>query len=47
MPLPKGVLEVNLGIPIVVICNKVDYLIRGEKSGYLEMHLEFISKHLR
>lgn len=32
MPLPEGVLKVNLGIPIIVVCNKVDLLVRGDKS---------------
>jgi hypothetical protein len=35
-------LKVNLGIPIIVICSKVDLLIRGEKAHYLEANLEFI-----
>jgi len=26
MPLPEGVLKVNLGIPIIVVCQKVDLL---------------------
>jgi hypothetical protein len=32
MPLQEGVLKVNLGIPIIVACTKVDMLIRGEKA---------------
>jgi hypothetical protein len=28
----EGVLKVNLGIPIIVACSKVDLLVRGEKS---------------
>ena len=32
LPLAEGVLKVNLGIPIIVVCNKVDLLLRGEKS---------------
>lgn len=42
LPLPEGVLKVNLGIPIIVDCNKVDLLIRGEKASYLESNLDFI-----
>jgi GTPase SAR1 family protein len=42
MPLAEGVLKVNLGIPIVVVCNKIDMLLRGEKAQYLEQNLEFI-----
>ena len=32
LPLPEGVLKVNLGIPIIVVCNKIDLLLRGDKS---------------
>ena len=32
MPLPEGVLKVNLGIPIIVVCNKVDLLLHGDKA---------------
>lgn len=36
MPLPEGVLKRNLGIPIVVVCHKVDLLSRGDKAQFLE-----------
>lgn len=36
LPLPEGVLQVNLGIPIIVVCNKIDLLLRGDKSQLLE-----------
>ena len=36
MPLEDGVLMVNLGIPIIVLCQKVDLLVRGEKASMLE-----------
>jgi dynein light intermediate chain 1, cytosolic len=45
--LAEGVLKVNLGIPIIVVCSKVDLLLRGEKATYLEANLEFIQKHIR
>jgi len=32
MPLGEGVLQVNLGIPIIVVINKIDQLIRGKLS---------------
>lgn len=32
LPLPEGVLKVNLGIPIIVVCHKIDLLLRGDKS---------------
>ena len=48
MPLPPGVLKVNLGIPIIVVCNKIDLLqSSGEKSKFLEENLDFIQKHVR
>lgn len=42
MPLGEGVLKVNLGIPIIVVCNKIDLLVRGEKAQYLESNIDFI-----
>lgn len=47
LPLPEGVLKINLGIPIIVLCNKVDLMMRGEKSQFLEQNLEFIQKNVR
>lgn len=47
MPLPEGVLKVNLGIPIIVVCNKIDLLLRGDKAQLLDQSLEFIQKHVR
>lgn len=32
LPLPEGVLKVNLGIPIIVLGHKIDLMIRGDKS---------------
>jgi len=32
MPLGEGVLSVNLGIPIIVVCHKIDMMLRGEKA---------------
>ena len=42
LPLPEGVLQVNLGIPIIVLCHKIDLLQRGDKAALLEQNLEFI-----
>ena len=42
MPLDEGVLMVNLGIPIIVVCQKADLLVRGEKANMLETNLNFI-----
>lgn len=48
MPLGDGVLKVNLGIPIIVICNKIDIIHQtGEKSKLLQENLDFIQMHLR
>ena len=43
MPLGEGVLKVNLGIPIIVVVNKVDIIhMSGEKSKLLQENLDFI-----
>ncbi len=47
LPLPEGCLKVNLGIPIVVIVNKVDLLLHGDKKSYLQENFDFIQKHIR
>lgn len=45
--LGEGVLKVNLGIPIVIICNKVDLLVHGEKAKFLAENMDFIQKSVR
>ena len=47
LPLPEGVLKVNLGIPILVVCHKVDLMTRGDKAGLLEKNIDFIQKNIR
>lgn len=47
MPLPDGVLKVNLGIPIIVVVTKADHLVHGELRTYLDQNFDFIQKHLR
>lgn len=47
LELGEGVLKVNLGIPIVVICNKVDLLVHGEKAKYLAENMDFIQHAVR
>ena len=43
MPLGQGVLKVNLGIPIIVVCNKIDLLtVHGERAKFLEENLDFV-----
>jgi hypothetical protein len=47
MDLPEGCLKVNLGIPIIVVVQKVDVLLHGDKRQFLEQNLDFIQKHIR
>lgn len=47
LPLPDGVLKVNLGIPIMVVVTKADHLVHGELRTYLDQNFDFIQKHLR
>ena len=47
LELDEGVLKVNLGIPIVVVCNKVDLLQHGEKAKFLAENMDFIQKSVR
>lgn len=47
LALGDGVLKVNLGIPIVVVCNKIDLLIHGEKAKFLAENMDFIQKSVR
>jgi len=42
LELGEGVLKVNLGIPIVIVCNKVDLLQHGEKAKFLAENMDFI-----
>ena len=47
MDLLEGCLKVNLGIPIIVVVNKVDLLLHGDKKAFLEENFDFIQKHIR
>ena len=47
LELPEGCLQVNFGIPIIVVVNKVDLLLHGDKKTYLEDNFDFIQKHIR
>ena len=43
MPLGEGVLKVNLGIPIIVVCNKIDIILQNQEKGkLLQENLDFI-----
>jgi dynein light intermediate chain 1 len=46
--LPEGTLSENLGIPIVVVCTKVDTIETLVKDfGYKDAHFEYIQQYLR
>ena len=47
MDLSEGVLTVNLGVPIVIVCNKVDVLQHGYKAKIIQENIEFIIMHIR
>ena len=48
MPLGEGVLKVNLGIPVLVLCNKIDVIhMNSEKAKLIQENLDFIQKHVR
>lgn len=47
MPLDDGILNVNLGIPIIVIWNKSEVVASGETIKYFQTRFEFIMKHIR
>jgi len=47
MPLKDGVLEINLGIPIVIVVNKSDVISQPGEKKFYEENSDFILKHLR
>lgn len=47
LALGEGVLKVNLGIPIIVVINKVDLMFQGEKAKFLAENLDFIQQSIR
>jgi dynein light intermediate chain 1 len=47
MALDEGILSVNLGIPIIIICNKSEVVASGDTIKYFQTRLEFIMKHIR
>lgn len=47
LPLPDGVLKVNLGIPIIIVCTRAELLLHGDRATFLEKNIDFIQKHLR
>lgn len=47
LPLGEGVLEVNLGIPLVVVCSKSDVIQANDKGVFTDKALEVLCKHIR
>ena len=47
MTLEEGILSVNYGIQIMVICTKAEVVATGETMKYFKTRFEFILKHLR
>ena len=47
LPLGEGVLEVNLGIPLVIVCTKSDVIKANEKGIYTDQALEVLYKDIR
>lgn len=47
LPLGEGVLEVNLGIPVIIICTKSDVIAANEKGIFNELALEVLNKNIR
>jgi dynein light intermediate chain 1 len=47
IPLEEGVLTINIGIPLIVVCNKSDILIHGEMAGYFKTRIDFVMHHVR
>jgi len=42
MILPDGVLNINTGFPIIIICNKSDLIQFGEAQDYYKAKFDFI-----
>jgi dynein light intermediate chain 1 len=48
LPLPEGVLSVNMGVPIIVVCNKADLIWQVDKNREAcEKTLDFVLRSLR
>lgn len=47
MDLEDGILNVNLGVRIMVICTKSEVVASGDSQKYFQPRFEFILKHLR
>ncbi len=47
LPLGEGVLQVNLGVPLVVVCTKSDTISANEKGIFTDQALEVLNKNVR
>lgn len=47
LPLGEGVLEVNLGIPLVIVCSKSDVIQANDKGIFTDKALDVLCKHIR
>jgi dynein light intermediate chain 1 len=47
MTLEDGILNVNLGVHLMIICTKSEVVATGDTQKYFQPRFDFISKHLR
>jgi len=47
MELGEGVLKVNLGMPLIIICTKSDAIQNNEKAMFNEQALDVLTRHIR
>jgi len=48
LPLGDGIFDKNLGIPIIIVCCKTDYMVQLEKEfNYKDAHFDYIQTALR
>ncbi len=48
LPLEEGVLTINIGIPLLVICNKADLVVHDSSlSEYFKTRYDFVMRHVR
>ena len=47
LPLGEGVLQVNLGVPLIIVCTKSDVIQSNDKGIFNEQSLEVLYKNIR
>lgn len=47
LPLGEGVLEVNLGIPLIIVCSKSDVIQSNDKGIFTDKALDVLNKFVR